>query len=137
MSYRFFDLAGIVLTSWPLAIIFLIFILKNEFFKFLENKKVTYKNQTKGMVVIIEEAEKVIPFTKLQRQEIGNLTANEIWALHSIANNNLSIDTMNPALKVMIKTFLELKLVVLENKYPRVTANGQKLLNIAENILKN
>lgn len=122
--------------AWPATVILALYYLKNDLFKWLGGRGVTVENQTLGMKIVVGALEKEVALTSNERKEIGNLSANDIWALETFNVQSLNKGNLALAQKVIAKTFLEIGLIEFIEERVVVTPKGKAILNIANNILK-
>ena len=122
--------------AWPLAVIILVFLLRNEISKLVSKSNVSVK--TKAFELVFEQVD-TSGLSPNQLTELKNLSAHDIWALSYFEDGDKkerTKDGMNKATRVATVVFIEMGLVKKSGDQYELTNVGKEILDKASNLLK-
>ena len=126
--------------AWPAVVLIFLCVFRETLINLLSRVQ-QLKGGTSGLELVLDRLDKdgQLPFGS--RKELSGLTAHDIWALETFADEkrNESVDKLKPAQRVAVRTLCDAKLLALTgdgaNRKVITTALGKQILTAANELL--
>lgn len=126
--------------AWPAVVLIILYSFR-EALRDLISRVQQVKGSSSGLELVLDRLDKdgQLPFGS--RKELAGLTAHDIWALETFADEkrNEPVDKMKPAQRVAVRTLCDAKLLAFTgdgaNRKVIATALGKQILTAANELL--